>query len=121
MSIATMILSGIYGPQIWKAPLSSYLPVQGISFLENISLVEFLLAIMVVLALLTQIPTSIIHTWKATAKSEKSRVESILNLVPYGLMVYSCFVWVTEPNSVVYEYLFPFLISFGLCSAKIIV
>ena len=136
ISCVTMIISGIYGVKFWIKPMTDFVDFAMLKSLtanpwietlltqlQSMHLRDFMLATMIVLAFLTQIPGSLQRVWTATGKSEKhNRLEAYLNLLPYLILLLSAKQWVNEPSSVVQpDYMISFMLCFGLTSAKIIV
>ena len=136
ISCVTMIISGIYGVHFWIKPISDFINVPvliemlnnqhataALKYIKEMSLRDFMLTMMVLLAFLTQIPGSIGRVWIATGSSKKNiRLEAFLNLIPYLLLLLSVQKWVFEPSSVVIpDFMITFMLCFGITNAKIIV
>jgi ethanolaminephosphotransferase len=119
ISIATLLVSGVYGPQTWKQPMST-LYFFGNPLIDSLTIGEFSLWTMCFLMVFTQLPVSIYRALKACRLKGLSRTTALANTIPYLVMLLSAFVWTYAPGSTVMpNNTILFLLAWGIANGKI--
>lgn len=102
LSCLTMILSGIYGPTIWKMPLSSLDISMGLpKWLHNITAFEVMAFGMSVLLFVFHIPQSLLAVRRACRAKNTSYTKALSGLWPIILYFGSIALWLGGPDSTI--------------------
>ncbi|KAI3659471.1 hypothetical protein MP638_004533 [Amoeboaphelidium occidentale] len=102
IACTVLIVSGLYGPAVWKLPLSSILPASFSTALpSNWKIVDALALQMGVLLILMHVPLSLRAVYKACKKNNTSFAVALLQLVPFAVWSLASFFWLASPTSVI--------------------
>ena len=128
ISCCTMIISGIYGPSIWKTPVSAvpglapiwdliygYLlkDIPGVPV--SITLVEFLAGFMVLSLVFMHIPPCFWAVARVNHRKGKSILAAYFQVSTIVVYFAAAFIWITSPVSVALkEHYIIFLLSIGI-------
>ncbi|KAK9685551.1 hypothetical protein K7432_015462, partial [Basidiobolus ranarum] len=116
MSCVCNILTGIYGPQLWRSPAVDFFGKLTPSFIpESASLLDVMLVFMYSLIVFIHSPACFIAVRKACAKKNQSYFTALLQLFPMTVYLLGIYFWLASPGSVVLkEHLILFIITVGI-------
>jgi ethanolaminephosphotransferase len=116
-----MMLSGIFGVEMWWKPLSYYLGSWVESIVtEKCKLIDFILLFMILFSFVTQIPITFYSVRKACRKNGKSFLSALTSTLPFLIYVSSTYLWVSSPNSVVLtDHQILFTLTIGIVFGRI--
>ncbi|KAI8929048.1 CDP-alcohol phosphatidyltransferase-domain-containing protein [Entophlyctis helioformis] len=126
IAVASLILSGIYGPQLWSQTIGETLPFLPVTHgMGQIKLVELVIAGMFTLMVSTQIPVSVNRTIEACKAKGYNVMDALINTLPFIAAQLFVFVWITAPGSTALSshailLVVTFGISFGRIAAMIV-
>jgi ethanolaminephosphotransferase len=119
ISVMTLIISGVYGPQTWKQPISIVYKT-GNPYVDSLSLGQASLWVMFFLMVFTQLPVSVYRALRACYHKGISRTTALLNTLPFLTMLASAFIWTYAPGSTVMPgNTILFLLAWGIATGKI--
>lgn len=127
MGVAMMIVSGIFGPQVFTTKMTVIAELLGFtlpSFLpEEFAVVDFVIIFMTSLLFFFQYPLSIYTVWQHKKATKKPFWGTLPGLSPSLVFFAICFFWLTSPDSIVISggYVNLFTITFGFAFARVVV
>ncbi|ORX91271.1 Choline/ethanolaminephosphotransferase [Basidiobolus meristosporus CBS 931.73] len=116
LSCLCNVLSGIYGPHIWRAPLSNILGELTPSFLpKDTSPADVIFLSMYLIIAFVHSPACFIAVRKACQEKNKNYATTLLQLSSMALYVVCIYFWLASPYSVMlHEHLILFIITVGI-------
>ena len=107
IAASIMILSGMYGTQIWQHPLDQYLPYlpdQLVSLIDSLDLKPLTfqtLWLPIVLGgfFFAHLPSCIINVYKARRRQNLPFLPTIIEWTPILIFTASCMIWIGSPHS----------------------
>ena len=127
LACAAMITSGYFGPQIWQAPLSSFVTLPGpFKPLESFTARNLWPTIILIAFLLAHLPSCIVNVAKARRAQGLPLSPVFLDWIPMLVYTASTCAWLSSPHSVVLQdnHLLLFCLTqsfvFGRMTTKII-
>jgi ethanolaminephosphotransferase len=116
-----MMLSGIFGVEMWWKPLSYYLGTWVESIVtEKCKLVDVLLIFMFLFSFITQIPITIYSVRKACQRKGESFLSALTNTLPFLIYASSTFFWISSPyTTVLTDHHILFTITIGIVFGRI--
>ncbi|KAJ8101878.1 CDP-alcohol phosphatidyltransferase-domain-containing protein [Lipomyces tetrasporus] len=128
IAVGLMIISGIFGPEIWQKTLEDILPVASLlpAHVGDTSLREIFVNIVALAFFTAHLPFCVYNVYKARQAQHEPFLPTLKEWIPYVWSVLSVYFWLDSPYSVVlYEnHLVLFSLatsfSFGRVTTKII-
>jgi len=116
-----MMLSGIFGVEMWWKPLSYYVGTWVESIVtEKCKLIDLLLVFMFLFSFVSQIPITFFSVRNACKKNGKSYLSAMTSTLPFLVYVSSTYLWISSPNSVVLtDHQILFTITIGIVFGRI--
>ncbi|KAJ3308266.1 hypothetical protein HDV04_001497 [Boothiomyces sp. JEL0838] len=118
ISISSLFISGIFGPQVWTTPVSQVLPFLK-PLLGELSFAHFAVGNMLLLLIFTQIPVSILRVIEVCGKKNISVTSALFTTVPYLVMASSAFFWATAGTHVAPDNTIVFALAWGFAIGRI--
>ncbi|KAL2915545.1 hypothetical protein HK105_204947 [Polyrhizophydium stewartii] len=126
LSVASLVISGIYGPKIWWNRVSDVVPAEWLPpVVADLKLLQVSFAALLVLLFTTQIPVSLVRVREACTRRNMSFSSAVLQTLPYFAANALIFVWISTPGSIALSKHGLLLtsawgIAFGRMAAKIV-
>ena len=128
VSSLTMILSGVFGPQIWRTELQSLLgpvlPGPLGYFHQNATIFDLIVAICIISAVVFQVPFGIKAVFDAGRRRKHSRFRiQMLQLIPMLIFQMAVVAWAMSPRSIILkgEHFFLYAMTIGIVFGRIAV
>jgi ethanolaminephosphotransferase len=129
ISIATILISGIYGPMVWKLKLvptvlpMSYLKLMPLALqptLSRLTTSQAAIYAMVLMLVTIQVPPCIYRAFKACSQKKRGFSTAILTAVQFLVLVFFATAWILAPGSTLTsDHVIVFSLAWGIAVGKI--
>ncbi|KAK9768775.1 hypothetical protein K7432_000295 [Basidiobolus ranarum] len=116
VSCLTMILTGIYGPQMWRTPIYDILGSLTPSFVpESAILLDAVFLLMYGLLFFAISPASFIAVYNTCQTKFEKYTTALIQLLPMSIYLISTYLWLASPYSSILEnHLILFILTIGI-------